>query len=232
MNTNILGWILQTWEVTEGTLAWLPALIELDWVTWMSMWQSPGCIIDSLPFTWLWYYATLFLMSRFSFSDQQNQSRVSTWGRPCVVIRFIWSFQSYSELYDLSRSERRKVHELAVTMATDGEPLERIRELLGVAVGPLDLSVKMVFGDAVEKVVAALRYQSSPLSYLMRQPRFLIPKWAFSETKETILCAPVFPAICTVFFDIFSSIKLLSAFELFRMCWLQQCPLDLVAFVH
>lgn len=52
------------------------------------------------------------------------------------------------------------MHELAVAMATDGQPLGRIRELLGVAVGPLDLSVKTVFGDAVAKVVAALRYQS------------------------------------------------------------------------
>lgn len=43
-------------------------------------------------------------------------------------------------------------------MATDGQPLERIGELLHVAVGPLDLSVKMVLHDAVEKVVAALRY--------------------------------------------------------------------------
>ncbi|TNM95022.1 hypothetical protein fugu_017781 [Takifugu bimaculatus] len=42
-------------------------------------------------------------------------------------------------------------------MATDGQPLGHIRDLLGVAVGPLDLSVKTVFGDAVEKVVAALR---------------------------------------------------------------------------
>lgn len=49
------------------------------------------------------------------------------------------------------------MHELAVTMATDGQPLERISGLLGVAVGPLDLSVKTVFGAAVEEVVAALR---------------------------------------------------------------------------
>lgn len=43
-------------------------------------------------------------------------------------------------------------------MATDGQPLERIGELLHVAVGPLDLSVKMVLHDAVEKITAALRY--------------------------------------------------------------------------
>lgn len=76
------------------------------------------------------------------------------------------------------------MHELAVTMATDGQPLGLIRELLGVAVGPLDLSVKTVFGDAVEKVVAALRYQLSPLFNAMNP---LFQKGAFSET---ILCAP------------------------------------------
>uniref|UniRef100_A0A665VUJ6 Neuroblastoma-amplified sequence N-terminal domain-containing protein n=1 Tax=Echeneis naucrates TaxID=173247 RepID=A0A665VUJ6_ECHNA len=54
--------------------------------------------------------------------------------------------QGYSRLYDLSRSERSKVHELAVTMATDGQPLECIGKLLCVAVGPLNLSVKTVLG--------------------------------------------------------------------------------------
>lgn len=47
-------------------------------------------------------------------------------------------------------------------MATDGQPLERIGELLRVAVGPLDLSVKTVLEDAMERVVAALRYYLSP----------------------------------------------------------------------
>ncbi|KAM8832299.1 NBAS subunit of NRZ tethering complex isoform 1-T1 [Spinachia spinachia] len=64
--------------------------------------------------------------------------------------------QRYNQLYDLSRSERSKVHELAVTMATDGQPLDRIGELLRVAVGPLDLSVNTVLGDAIERVVSAL----------------------------------------------------------------------------
>lgn len=81
------------------------------------------------------------------------------------------------------------MHELAVAMATDGQPLGRIGQLLGVAVGPLDLSVKTVFGDAVEKVVAALRYQPR-LLFNAINPLFLIQKGAFSETKETILCAP------------------------------------------
>uniref|UniRef100_A0A667Y811 NBAS subunit of NRZ tethering complex n=1 Tax=Myripristis murdjan TaxID=586833 RepID=A0A667Y811_9TELE len=64
--------------------------------------------------------------------------------------------QGYSKAYDLSRSERSKVHKLAITMATDGQPLERIGELLRVAVGPLDLSVKTVLHDAVDRVVSAL----------------------------------------------------------------------------
>ncbi|KAM3861566.1 NBAS subunit of NRZ tethering complex [Diretmus argenteus] len=64
--------------------------------------------------------------------------------------------QRYSHVYDLSRSERSKVHELAITMATDGQPLEQIGELLGVAVGPLELSVKTVLHDAIERVVSAL----------------------------------------------------------------------------
>uniref|UniRef100_A0A672GZU3 Neuroblastoma-amplified sequence N-terminal domain-containing protein n=1 Tax=Salarias fasciatus TaxID=181472 RepID=A0A672GZU3_SALFA len=72
--------------------------------------------------------------------------------------------QGYSRLYDLSRSERSKVRELAINMATDGQPLEHIRELLRVAVGPIDLSVKDVLHDAVQRVVAALRYFSLSLS--------------------------------------------------------------------
>uniref|UniRef100_A0A672GZU8 Neuroblastoma-amplified sequence N-terminal domain-containing protein n=1 Tax=Salarias fasciatus TaxID=181472 RepID=A0A672GZU8_SALFA len=73
--------------------------------------------------------------------------------------------QGYSRLYDLSRSERSKVRELAINMATDGQPLEHIRELLRVAVGPIDLSVKDVLHDAVQRVVAALRYFSLSLSH-------------------------------------------------------------------
>lgn len=66
--------------------------------------------------------------------------------------------RGYSRLYDLSRSERSKVHELAVTMATDGQPLQSIRQLLHIALGQQDLSVKSVLQDAVARVVAVLRY--------------------------------------------------------------------------
>ncbi|XP_041814881.1 neuroblastoma-amplified sequence [Chelmon rostratus] len=86
---------------------------------------------------------------------QQSQAHLDTLSH-AFILSLKDGQQRYSQLYDLSRSERSKVHELAVTMATDGEPLERIGELLRVAVGPLDLSVKMVLRDAVERVVAAL----------------------------------------------------------------------------
>uniref|UniRef100_A0A671WAL4 NBAS subunit of NRZ tethering complex n=1 Tax=Sparus aurata TaxID=8175 RepID=A0A671WAL4_SPAAU len=86
---------------------------------------------------------------------QQSQAHLDTLSH-AFILSLKDSQQDYSQLYDLSRSERSKVHELAVTMATDGQPLERIGELLRVAVGPLDLSVKSVLRDAVERVVAAL----------------------------------------------------------------------------
>ncbi|XP_030627151.1 NBAS subunit of NRZ tethering complex [Chanos chanos] len=64
--------------------------------------------------------------------------------------------RKYSHAYDLSRSERSKVHQLAVTMALDGQPLERIEQLLAVAVGPTDLSPRSVVQDAVERIIRAL----------------------------------------------------------------------------
>ncbi|XP_054589706.1 NBAS subunit of NRZ tethering complex isoform X1 [Nothobranchius furzeri] len=72
--------------------------------------------------------------------------------------------QRYSQLYDLSRSERSKVCEIAVTMATDGQPLSQIKELLHVAVGLVDLSVKSVLQEAVKRVVAALSGDSGALT--------------------------------------------------------------------
>ncbi|KAM9703151.1 NBAS subunit of NRZ tethering complex [Menidia menidia] len=72
--------------------------------------------------------------------------------------------QSYSQIYDLSRSERSKICELAVTMATDGQPLEQVKELLRVAVGPLDLSIKTVLQEAVKGVVAALSGDTGALT--------------------------------------------------------------------
>ncbi|XP_059211796.1 NBAS subunit of NRZ tethering complex [Centropristis striata] len=86
---------------------------------------------------------------------QQSQAHLDTLSH-AFILSLKDSQQRYDQLYDLSRSEGSKVHELAVTMATDGQPLERIGELLLVAVGPLDLSVKTVLRDAIERVVGAL----------------------------------------------------------------------------
>lgn len=80
--------------------------------------------------------------------------------------------QKYSRIYDLSRSEQSKVHHLAVTMAMDRQPLERIQQLLAVSVGTSDLSPKTIVQDAVERIITALRYDelqladfSSPMSF-------------------------------------------------------------------
>ncbi|XP_061097581.1 NBAS subunit of NRZ tethering complex [Conger conger] len=64
--------------------------------------------------------------------------------------------QQYSRVYDLSRSDREQVHDLAVTMLTDGRPLGDVQQLLEVAVGPLGLSPKRVAQDAIQRVVSAL----------------------------------------------------------------------------
>ncbi|XP_028997310.1 NBAS subunit of NRZ tethering complex isoform X2 [Betta splendens] len=98
---------------------------------------------------------------------QQSQAHLDTLNHVFIVsLRDSQQeqLQGYSQLYDLSRSERSKVHDLAVTMATDGQPLERIVELLRVAVGPLDLSVKTVLHDAVNRIVAALSGHSDALT--------------------------------------------------------------------
>lgn len=65
--------------------------------------------------------------------------------------------QEYGRLYDLSRSEKDKIIEQAVTMCIDGQPLNMIQKLLEVAVGDLGLSSRDILQKAVIKVVEALR---------------------------------------------------------------------------
>lgn len=65
--------------------------------------------------------------------------------------------RDYSRAFDLSRSEEVKVHRLAVTMALDGQPLERMEKLLAVAVGTSGRSVHAVVQDAVSRIISALR---------------------------------------------------------------------------
>ncbi|XP_015247730.1 PREDICTED: neuroblastoma-amplified sequence [Cyprinodon variegatus] len=98
---------------------------------------------------------------------QQSQAHLDTLSHAFILsLRDSQQEQQrrYSQLYDLSRSERSKICELAVTMATDGLPLEQIKELLVVAVGPLHLSVKTVLEEAVRRVVAALSGDQNALT--------------------------------------------------------------------
>ncbi|XP_042637798.1 neuroblastoma-amplified sequence [Orycteropus afer afer] len=64
--------------------------------------------------------------------------------------------QKYSNLYDLSRSEKGKLHDQVVAMCLDGQPLRMIQQLLEVAVGPLDISPKDVVQSAIMKIISAL----------------------------------------------------------------------------
>uniref|UniRef100_A0AAY5EXF8 Sec39 domain-containing protein n=1 Tax=Electrophorus electricus TaxID=8005 RepID=A0AAY5EXF8_ELEEL len=72
--------------------------------------------------------------------------------------------QGYGRAYDLSRSQKVKVRQLAVTMALDGQPLEQIEQLLAVAVGMSDLSPRSVVRDAVEQDI--LKAYTDPLKVL------------------------------------------------------------------
>ncbi|XP_006910303.1 neuroblastoma-amplified sequence isoform X1 [Pteropus alecto] len=71
--------------------------------------------------------------------------------------------QKYSNLYDLSRSESGKLHDQAVAMCLDGQPLRMIQQLLEVAVGPLDLSPKDIVQSAIMKIISALSGSSADL---------------------------------------------------------------------
>uniref|UniRef100_A0A8C5QYE1 NBAS subunit of NRZ tethering complex n=1 Tax=Leptobrachium leishanense TaxID=445787 RepID=A0A8C5QYE1_9ANUR len=65
--------------------------------------------------------------------------------------------QKYSYLYDISRSGRAKIKELAVSLCLDGQPLLTIQTLLDVAVGPLGLSPKDIVCSSTESVIVSLR---------------------------------------------------------------------------
>ncbi|XP_069829255.1 NBAS subunit of NRZ tethering complex isoform X2 [Dendropsophus ebraccatus] len=64
--------------------------------------------------------------------------------------------QNYSHMYDLSRSEKEKVRNLAVTMCLDGQSLNTIQKLLDVAVGDIDISPKDVVQSSTERIIAKL----------------------------------------------------------------------------
>ncbi|XP_055491305.1 NBAS subunit of NRZ tethering complex [Leucoraja erinacea] len=64
--------------------------------------------------------------------------------------------QKYHHLYDLSRSESTKLHDLAVTMVLDGQSLDMMQQLLLVAVESQEISPKAVVQDAVLRVINQL----------------------------------------------------------------------------
>ncbi|XP_041277115.1 neuroblastoma-amplified sequence [Onychostruthus taczanowskii] len=66
------------------------------------------------------------------------------------------TLQKYGYLYDLSRSEREKIHEQAVAMCIDGQPLDMVQQLLQVAVGDLGLSPQDIVQCAIKKIVGLL----------------------------------------------------------------------------
>ncbi|XP_059585522.1 NBAS subunit of NRZ tethering complex isoform X2 [Alligator mississippiensis] len=74
--------------------------------------------------------------------------------------------QKYGQLYDLSRSEKEKIHDQAVTMCLDGQPLEMIQKLLEVAVGDLGLSTKDIVQCAVKEIICALSEDNVALTSL------------------------------------------------------------------
>uniref|UniRef100_U3FS09 Neuroblastoma-amplified sequence n=1 Tax=Callithrix jacchus TaxID=9483 RepID=U3FS09_CALJA len=73
------------------------------------------------------------------------------------------TLQKYIYLYDLSRSEKEKLHDQAVAICLDGQPLGMIRQLLEVAVGPLDISPKDIVQSAIMKIISALSGGSADL---------------------------------------------------------------------
>uniref|UniRef100_A0AAQ5ZXU3 Neuroblastoma-amplified sequence N-terminal domain-containing protein n=1 Tax=Amphiprion ocellaris TaxID=80972 RepID=A0AAQ5ZXU3_AMPOC len=123
----------------------------------------------------------------------------------------------YSRLYDLSRSDGPKVCQLAVTMATDGQPLDLIGRLLSAAVGPSVLSVKTVLQEAVEKVVAALRYDrllTLNISLVSVQRDLELgqnePQSAQSDSEYTML-----PFFCIITCSFLTSCFLFSCYVVF-----------------
>ncbi|KAM6458959.1 NBAS subunit of NRZ tethering complex isoform 2-T2 [Liasis olivaceus] len=73
--------------------------------------------------------------------------------------------REYGHQYDLSRSEKKRIHEQAVTMCLDGQPLNMIQKLLDVAVGDLGLSPRDIVETALSRVVDALSEEGDQHSF-------------------------------------------------------------------
>uniref|UniRef100_A0A8C3T484 NBAS subunit of NRZ tethering complex n=1 Tax=Chelydra serpentina TaxID=8475 RepID=A0A8C3T484_CHESE len=74
--------------------------------------------------------------------------------------------QKYGHLYDLSRSEKEKIHDQAVAMCIDGQPLDMIQQLLEVAVGDLELSPRDIVQCAINNIGAECTLIKDPLQIL------------------------------------------------------------------
>uniref|UniRef100_A0A8C4LME2 NBAS subunit of NRZ tethering complex n=1 Tax=Equus asinus asinus TaxID=83772 RepID=A0A8C4LME2_EQUAS len=109
--------------------------------------------------------------SRVTYADALNHLEKSLAHLETLNHSFILSLknseqetlQKYSNLYDLSRSEKGKLHDQAVAMCLDGQPLRMIQQLLEVAVGPLDFSPKDIVQSAIMKIISALSGGSADL---------------------------------------------------------------------
>ncbi|KAM8953953.1 NBAS subunit of NRZ tethering complex isoform 2-T2 [Pelodytes ibericus] len=64
--------------------------------------------------------------------------------------------QKYFYLYDISRSDKEKIKELAVAMCIDGQPLDTIQKLLNVAVGPLGIHPRDIVHHSTDKIIVSL----------------------------------------------------------------------------
>ncbi|XP_063170753.1 NBAS subunit of NRZ tethering complex [Candoia aspera] len=73
--------------------------------------------------------------------------------------------REYGYQYDLSRSDKKRIHEQAVTMCLDGQPLNMIQKLLDVAVGDLGLSPRNIVETALIRVVGALSEEGDQHSF-------------------------------------------------------------------
>ncbi|XP_006869532.1 PREDICTED: neuroblastoma-amplified sequence-like, partial [Chrysochloris asiatica] len=109
--------------------------------------------------------------SKFTYADALNHLEKSLAHLETLNHSFIVSLknsdqemlQKYSNLYDLSRSDKGKLLDQAVAMCLDGQPLRMIQQLLDVAVGPLGISPKDVVKNAVMKIISVLSGGSDDL---------------------------------------------------------------------
>ncbi|XP_043920727.1 neuroblastoma-amplified sequence [Protopterus annectens] len=93
---------------------------------------------------------------------QQSLAHLETLSHSFIV-SLKKNHQEYGLLYDLSRSEKKKIHDLVVSLCVDGQSLDMIKQLLEISAMPLGISPKEVVKDAVNKVITSLSGTASDL---------------------------------------------------------------------